>query len=326
MLKKDTPAAAESQSPTSASGSIPKLGFPYYPLPIAALRDRRLSPGDAAIISRIAYAANGNHGWCTLANKTIAFDTGLSEATVERRLPHIERCGYLKRKIEKNGTRSGISVNWERFGWDFVTPHESGQVTPHESGQVPPTKVGTEENDKNSSENFISAGAEKYYASETGDRVRNGSSPYDFTSEKPITGNRKRNRKDLVGTREIDQAFQEELVSQGKAPAPAAVSQTSPKPPATAPKSGVTEIRRASDINKIPWWPREAWSEFLDHRLHCGLKNTNRALVVLARQVVEIRDAGYDPEDCLYSSVGGGNGFHVNRPPDTYPNEWSWSA
>src|SRR5438046_2286234 len=85
---------------TAESADSRKLNFPFIPVPTVTLNDSRLTPGDALIVGRIAFAANGSYGICTLANKTIAEETGLSEANVERRLPVIERCGYIKRRIE----------------------------------------------------------------------------------------------------------------------------------------------------------------------------------------------------------------------------------
>ena len=123
---------------------------------------------------------------------------------------------------------------------------------------------------------------------------------------------------------ELDQAFHEELTIQGKAPAPAV-----PRIPASrsnAASGGPTRIKYLSDITKIPWWPMKPWKEFLDHRKACGLKNTVQAKIAVAREVLEIHDKGYDVVECLESAIAYGKGFHVARPTDTYPGEFSWSA
>ena len=103
----------------------PKLNFQFLPVPVAALLDPRLSEGDKLIIGRIIFAANGNQGDCILSNKTIATDVGMSESNVERRLPHIEKCGYIRRRIQKNGIRSGITVIWTKILAE-ATPPQSG--------------------------------------------------------------------------------------------------------------------------------------------------------------------------------------------------------
>ena len=302
---------ATAQRSRDESSDKHKLKFPFWPVPMAVLKDERITSSDALIIGRIAFAANGELGLCILANKTIAADTGLSEAYVERRLKHIQQRGYIHRRIERNGTRSGIDVNWERLKCDFATRHESGQVTPHENGQVPPTKVGTEENSDENCENSLLAGA-KYYDSEIDDRVRiNDSSPLASGPKKRPSGTLKRNRRDLVGTQEIDRALHEELAIQGLPASPSDRHECLP-------------IKHVREIPKISWWPHKPWSEFLDHRRECGLENSDAAVIALAREVVEIHEAGHDVAPCLKSSLHY-NGFHVARPKGTYPDDWSWS-
>jgi hypothetical protein len=200
--------------------------------------------------------------------------------------------------MANRGVRGHISVTWRPT---------------QRLGTYPAQTLGTDE----MSDEISSVAGATYYGSEDVDRVRcNVSSPLSFAPK----GHQ--NRRDIVGSREMDQALRAELVSQGKLP-------PTTKPQSKPVKFAVVEpdqIKHARDIQKFSWWPHQAWDEFLGHRVECGLPNHEAAVISLALQVLEIHDAGHNPTECLESSMIYGRPYNVCRPEGTYPDEWSWSA
>jgi hypothetical protein len=207
-------------------------------VPAEIAQDDTLSGDHKMLFGAINSLFKASEGRCIAGNPHLAFLTGQSVSNVELGLRALKKREHFHVVTADPGRRGHISV--------ILRPTQR-------LGTYPTQSLGTDEMlDKTSV-----AGA-RYYASEDVDRVRcNVSSPLSFSP----TG--RRNRRDIVGSREMDQALQEELVSQGK-------MSPGTKPPSKPSKPAVVEpdqIRHVRDIREFPWWPHKAWDEFLEHRV-----------------------------------------------------------
>ena len=139
-MKNTSPSRAnQAHRPSTSNRSTGKLGFLYCPTPIAALLDKRLSPGDALIVGQIAFASNGPIGACILSNRAIAGPIGLTERYVECRIPDLERLGYFKRTFKSNGRRASIALNLEmlKIVLDGSTPQNGEVSSPRSRNESP---------------------------------------------------------------------------------------------------------------------------------------------------------------------------------------------
>ncbi|WLW64292.1 hypothetical protein RA224_12945 [Achromobacter aegrifaciens] len=226
------------------------------------------------------YAHKDQRPWTAYPSVTqLVRDTGQDRKTVLANLVRLVECGALR----DTGERAGMTKS--------VTVYELSEPTSD-------TKTGTASRGKSSTKSGTASNAEAVpklallSSTETGTALGGGSSPNFSGSSTSFSGKQSQNPPEAVPVFPTEQV--EQVLGTGKGTGKRAPAHATPK------------RLRLTEFNLPDWLPRDAWVDWVEHRIAVKAPMTERAATMAINHLAKLRAAGNDPVAVIEQSVRSG--------------------
>ncbi|QQB37971.1 hypothetical protein I6I07_15920 [Achromobacter deleyi] len=226
------------------------------------------------------YAHKDQRPWTAYPSVTqLVRDTGQDRKTVLANLVRLVECGALRDTGERAGMTKSVTV------YELSEPTSDTKTGTASRAQSRP-KSGT------SSTHQAVPKLELLSGTETGTALDGGSSPNFSGSSTSFAGKQSQNPPEAVPVFPTEQV--EQVLGTGKGTGNTAHARVTAKRP------------NLIDFELPDWLPRDAWVDWVEHRIVVKAPMTERAATMAINHLAKLRAAGNDPVAVIEQSVRSG--------------------